>query len=147
MERTPPSDAATGPTDAGTTPAAAEAAPLRRIQTVAHLMDDAFRVPGTDFRFGLDPILGILPGVGDTFSSLFSLYIVLEAARAGLPRSTLFKMLGVVGVDTVAGSVPLIGPVFDAAWKSNKWNVATLERHVEGASSDEDDRTRPGPTV
>ena len=93
-------------------------------------MDDAFRVPGTEFRIGLDPILGILPVVGDGVATLFSLYVVAEAAVAGVPQRTLLRMLAVVAVDTVVGSVPVLGPVFDAAWKANRWNVRTLERHV-----------------
>lgn len=115
-------DSESGQTDAG---------PLRRVRFVARLMDDIFRIPGTNIRFGLDPILGVIPGLGSAAAAVVSLYIVLEAVRAGVPRTTVLRMLALVAVDTVAGSVPFVGPLFDAVWKANVWNVATLERHVE----------------
>ncbi|PSP55999.1 hypothetical protein BRC73_08665 [Halobacteriales archaeon QH_7_66_37] len=88
-------------------------------------------------RFGLDPVLGVLPGVGDSVASLVSLYIIAEGYRAGLPRSTLLKMLALVGVDTVIGSIPVLGTVFDAVWKANKWNANTLVSHLEQRTADE----------
>lgn len=138
MERTPSTDAAGGSTTTET-----DAAPLRRVRTVARVMDEAFRIPGTDIRIGLDPIIGILPVAGDGVATIFSLYIVLEAAVAGVPRATLLRMLGVVGVDTVVGSVPVLGPLFDAAWKANTWNVRTLERHVDATGGDTPERAYP----
>jgi len=119
------SDRAVG--DGATT---AEEATLKRVRTVSRLLDDAVRVPGTDFRVGIDPILGILPVAGDGVAMLLSLYPVLEAYRLGMSRTALAKMLSLVAVDAVVGSVPLLGPVFDAFWKANKWNLRTLERHL-----------------
>jgi hypothetical protein len=104
---------------------------LERARKVGTALDDAVTVPGTSFKIGLDPILGILPGGGDAVAAVGSLYIVLEAARAGVPRSALKKMLALATIDLVVGSVPLVGVLFDAAWKANKWNVATFEEHVE----------------
>jgi hypothetical protein len=93
---------------------AADAHPsVERARTVSTLLDDAIRVPGTDFRVGLDPILGILPVGGDIVSAIISLYIVAEAAKAGAPAGLLGKMLAVVTVDLVAGSVPVVGVVFE----------------------------------
>jgi len=132
MARTPPSGEAGAP-NAPETVGEPAPPPVRRVRTVSHLMDEAFRVPGTDYRIGLDPILGILPVVGDGVAALFSLYIVAEAAVAGVPQRTLLRMLAVVAVDAVVGSIPVLGPVFDAAWKANRWNVRTLERHVTTA--------------
>ncbi|NHN42728.1 DUF4112 domain-containing protein [Halorubellus sp. JP-L1] len=109
----------------------AKRAGLERARKMGDLLDDAFTVPGTSFKVGIDPILGILPGGGDLVAAVGSLYIVLEAARAGVPRSALQKMLALVAVDLVVGSVPLVGVLFDAFWKANKWNVATFEEHVE----------------
>jgi hypothetical protein len=109
-----------------------EAAALRRARGIAHLLDEAIRVPGTDFRFGIDPIVGILPVAGDTIAAILSLYPVFEAIRLGAPRGTIAKMLLFVGVDAVVGSVPVLGQVFDAVWKANTWNVRALERHVGG---------------
>jgi len=104
---------------------------VRRARAVSRLLDDAIRIPGTDVRVGLDPILGILPVGGDAVAAVVSLYIVLEAARAGAPVGLLVKMLLVIAVDFVAGSVPVIGVVFDAFWKANAWNVSMLESHLE----------------
>ena len=115
----------------------ADEAALRRVRTVAGLMDEAVRVPGTDYKVGLDPILGIVPGGGDLVSAGVSLYIVAEAAYLGVPLSTLVKMLGTVTVDVVGGSVPVLGTLFDAYWKSNKWNVATLEEYLGVEGKDE----------
>lgn len=104
-------------------PAEVDEAAINRMQTVARALDEGFRLPGTNFRFGLDPIVGILPGAGDTATALVSLYIVAESARMGVSQSTLLRMLANIAVDTVGGSVPILGVVFDAFWKSNKWNV------------------------
>ena len=104
-------------------PTAVDDAAINRMRAVARILDEGLRLPGTDFRFGLDPIVGILPGAGDTATSIVSLYIVAESARMGVSQSTLLRMLANIAVDTLGGSVPLLGVVFDAFWKSNKWNV------------------------
>ena len=104
---------------------------LRRVQVVATLLDEALRVPGTNFRFGIDPIVGIIPGLGDLLGGAASAYIILEAARAGAPASVLLRMTMNVGMDTLVGAVPLVGDLFDFAWKSNTRNVRLLARHVE----------------
>ncbi|MGM0718756.1 MAG: DUF4112 domain-containing protein [Halobacteriota archaeon] len=108
---------------------------LSRVRTVSTLLDDFIRIPGTNVRFGLDPILGILPVAGDSVSSLISLYIIAEGYRADAPPSLLAKMSGLLAVDFFIGSVPLVGPVFDAFWKNNKWSVALLEEHLERTGS------------
>jgi NAD/NADP transhydrogenase beta subunit len=104
---------------------------LRRVQVVATLLDEALRVPGTNFRFGVDPIVGMIPGLGDLLGGAASAYIILEAARAGAPASVLLRMTMNVGMDTLVGAVPLVGDLFDFAWKSNTRNVRLLARHVE----------------
>jgi len=104
---------------------------LSRVRAVSTLLDDSLRVPGTDIRFGLDPVLGVLPVAGDSVSSLISLYIIAEGYRAGAPESVLAKMGALAAVDFFVGSIPVIGPVFDAFWKNNKWSVRLLERHLE----------------
>jgi len=110
---------------------ASEQAALKRVRAVSRLLDDAIPIPGTDFRVGLDPILGILPVAGDGVAMLVSLYPIVEAYRLGMSRGALAKMLALVGIDAVVGSVPVLGPVFDAFWKANKWNLRTLEDHLE----------------
>lgn len=108
---------------------------VRRVKRMGHLLDDAIRVPGTNATIGLDPILGIVPGVGDSVATLFSLYIVFEAFRTGVSRSTLLRMLAYIGVDAVVGSIPVVGTIFDAFWKANMWNARLLESHVESSQT------------
>ncbi|AEH35670.1 DUF4112 domain-containing protein [Halopiger xanaduensis] len=119
-------------------PATIDQSALDRMHVVARVLDEGMRVPGTNFRFGLDPIVGILPGAGDTAVGVVSLYIVAEAARLGVSLSTLGRMLANIAVDVIGGSVPVLGVLFDAFWKSNKWNVvlaledlADTERHPQ----------------
>ena len=107
----------------------------RRVRTLARLLDNAITVPGTSWKIGLDPIIGLIPGIGDMIGAVLSGYIVLEAVQAQVPTFTLARMLVNVGIDTLLGSVPALGDVFDAAWKSNVMNVALLERHLAAAGS------------
>jgi hypothetical protein len=97
-----------------------------RLNRLAWLLDSSIRVPGTDFRIGLDALLGILPGGGDVAGVLLSSYIVLEAARMGAPGRTLFFMVMNVAVEALVGAIPLAGDLFDAAWKANQRNVSLL---------------------
>ena len=83
------------------------------------------------FRIGLDAILGLIPGIGDVLGVLLSSYIVREAARAGAPPSVLVRMAWNVAVEGIVGMVPLLGDVFDAAWKANQRNFALLETHLD----------------
>ncbi|MBW4575977.1 MAG: DUF4112 domain-containing protein [Aphanothece sp. CMT-3BRIN-NPC111] len=106
-------------------------ATLNRIRKFSRLMDTAFRIPGTGFRFGLDPIVGLIPGAGDVVSTAFSAYIIFLAARFGLPREVLTRMIFNIGLEAVVGSVPLVGDLFDAYYKSNIRNLALLEQHLQ----------------
>ena len=101
----------------------------RRLGRLAWLLDSAIQVPGTRFRFGLDAIIGLVPGFGDVAGVLLSSYIVREAARAGAPKSVLLHMAWNVAVEGIVGMIPFAGDVFDAAWKANQRNVALLEAH------------------
>ncbi len=111
--------------------------PLARARALTRLLDSAARVPGTSFRFGLDPLLGLVPGLGDVAGAALSGYVVLLASRFGAPKSVLVRMLGNVVVDTVGGTIPLVGDLFDAGWKSNTRNLALLEQHLGQPSSAE----------
>ena len=108
-----------------------ERAAIKRIRAVSHLLDEVIRIPGTNIRFGLDPIAGIVPLIGDSAASVLSLYIVFESYRVGLPPKALVKMLTYIGIDITIGSVPLAGSVFDALWKANTWNANLFESHLE----------------
>jgi hypothetical protein len=104
---------------------------LRRVRAVASVLDDAIRIPGTNIRFGIDPLIGLVPGLGDLLGGAASAYIILEAARAGAPASVLVRMTLNVGIDTLVGGLPIVGDLFDFAWKSNARNVRLLARHVD----------------
>ena len=103
---------------------------LARLRRLAWLIDGAFGLPGTKFRFGLNSILGLLPVGGDALLGAISLYIVYEAARLGVPRPLLLRMVGNVAVEVVGGSVPILGDLFDMALKANLRNMAIIEQHV-----------------
>ncbi len=118
--------------------AIAHAPALRRIRMLSHLLDHSIPLPFTRFRIGIDPILGILPGGGDLLSLGISSYIVLEAIRLRLPQGTLIKMVVNLLTDTVLGSVPVAGNVFDVFWKANLRNLTLLEAHIA-----EPEPTRP----
>jgi hypothetical protein len=103
------------------------------IALVARLMDTIFTIPGTKFRFGLDPILGLLPGFGDTATAIVSALLIAQSARYGVPRIVLARMAGNVLLNTALGSVPVLGDAFSFWFKSNVRNYDLLRRHA-GAS-------------
>lgn len=97
----------------------------------ATLLDAAFRVPGTTFRFGLDAIIGLVPGAGDIGTAFFSVVILLHAVRLRIPKVVIGRMLLNSALDMLAGTVPLVGDLFDAGYKANLRNMALLERHAQ----------------
>jgi len=103
---------------------------LDDVRVLARVLDSAVRVPGTNIRLGLDAVLGLMPAVGDVAGGVFASYVLIQAARLGAPPSVLVRMLVNVGVDSLVGTVPLVGDLFDIGWKSSTRNVALLERHV-----------------
>lgn len=112
-------------------PAAAAPPPaLRNAQSLARLLDSSIRVPGTSFRFGLDPLIGLIPGIGDIAGVVLSTSILFSAARLGVPRATLLRMGANIAIEAVVGAVPLLGDLFDAAWRANVRNVRMIEAHV-----------------
>jgi hypothetical protein len=102
----------------------------QRIRWLAVMMDGAFRVPGTRFRFGLNSVIGLPPGVGDGILALISLWIVWQASELGLPRVKLARMVGNVLIEGVLGSIPLLGDLMDVAWKANLRNLRIVEDHL-----------------
>ena len=102
----------------------------RNLDLLSHLLDDFLRIPGTQIRFGLDGIIGLIPGVGDVIGAMASWIIILAAWLRGVPRVTLARMLANVAIETVIGTVPVLGDAFDIAWKANRRNFALLERSV-----------------
>jgi hypothetical protein len=93
-------------------------------------LDAGIRIPGTNLRFGLDPILGLIPGAGDAAGAVLAGWILVEAVRLGASRATLVRIAGNVALDAGLGAVPILGDIFDFAWKANLRNVALLERHL-----------------
>jgi hypothetical protein len=98
------------------------------------LLDSAFRVPGTNVTFGLDPILGLIPGLGDLTSPLFAALLLLHAMRMRIPRVVQVRMLINAVIDVVIGLIPVVGDLFDFGWKANVRNLALLERYAHPAS-------------
>src|SRR6267378_4836279 len=100
------------------------------VSKLAYWLDAGIRIPGTSLRFGLDPILGLIPGFGDAAGAILAGWILVEAIRLGASRATMIRIAGNVALDAAVGAVPLIGDIFDFAWKANLRNVAILERHL-----------------
>ncbi|MBM3818756.1 MAG: DUF4112 domain-containing protein [Acidimicrobiia bacterium] len=104
---------------------------LEALRQVSQLLDSAFVLPGTNYRIGLDPIIGLVPVVGDLISPLFTAGIIWQARDLGVPRVVQLRMILNVAVDALLGMVPVVGDLFDFAWKANDMNMALLEAHAE----------------
>jgi hypothetical protein len=102
---------------------------LRRLRTLATLLDTAIRLPG-GIRIGADSVIGLAPGVGDALSMALAAYIVYEADRLGVPANKLWRMLGNVVIDGLVGAVPVLGDIFDVAFKANIRNLRIIEEHL-----------------
>ena len=112
-------------------PSPEEQQALTSLARLSRVLDAAIRIPGTDIRIGLDPILGLIPGLGDWAGALGSGYILLRAASLGAARATLLRMAANIGVDFVAGSVPVLGDIFDLGWRANERNMTLLRAHLD----------------
>ena len=106
---------------------------IARIDALATLMDTAFVIPGTEVRFGLDALIGLVPGIGDAITTVMSLFIVSEARALGAPPTLIARMLANVALDSLVGAVPLAGDVFDVAFRANRRNMALLRAHLDKA--------------
>ncbi len=103
---------------------------LERLEWLATLLDSAVILPG-NIRIGLDAVVGLMPGIGDALTSAVSLWMVKEAHALGASRQVIMRMVGNVAVDALAGSVPVVGDIFDVAWRANLRNVSLLRKHFE----------------
>lgn len=99
------------------------------LEFIAGLMDDRFHIPGTNIRFGLDSLVGLVPGVGDAIGGIVSSYIIWRAQRMGASNWILMRMAGNMLFDTVIGVIPVVGDIFDMQFKSNRRNLELLRRH------------------
>ena len=104
---------------------------MARLTAVAKLMDSLFAIPGTRIRIGVDSLLGLVPVVGDLAAQAVAAYLIWEARQLGVPKFTLWRMVGNTLLDTVIGAVPLVGDAFDIAFRANMKNLRLLQRHVE----------------
>jgi len=102
----------------------------KHLERLSWLMDDLFRVPVLGWRFGLDALIGLIPGLGDTTTSLVSFYILVSAVRYRVPKVTLLRMGLNIAIDYVVGSLPVVGDLADAWWKSNHMNIDLLRKRA-----------------
>jgi len=102
----------------------------KSLERLGWLMDDLFRVPLLGWRFGLDALIGLVPGLGDTTTTLVSFYILAAAVRYRVPKITMLRMGLNIAIDYVVGSLPFVGDVADAWWKSNQMNLELLRRRA-----------------
>ncbi|AVZ29875.1 DUF4112 domain-containing protein [Nodularia spumigena] len=109
----------------------APALKLKRLRQLSRILDKAVTIPGTPIHIGLDPLIGFLPIGGDILGIILSSYIVIEAAKLGVPKSTLSRMILNVIIDGLVGTVPVIGDLFDFAWTANEYNIKLLEEHLQ----------------
>ena len=108
----------------------------KKTERLGWLLDDVFRVPVLGWRFGLDALIGLIPGLGDTSTALVSFYILAAAVRHGVPKITILRMGMNIGIDYLLGSLPVVGDVADAWWKSNQKNVALLRKRATVSSEE-----------
>jgi hypothetical protein len=108
---------------------------LRRLDSLGYVLDNSIPIPGTRRRFGLDAVIGLIPGIGDATGAVMSAYIVVQAARLGAPASSLVRMLLNVGIEALVGAIPFVGDLFDAWFKANARNVALLRGELDRPGS------------
>ena len=107
------------------------------LERLSYLLDGLFRVPGTHWRFGLDALVGLIPGVGDAATSLASFYILAAGVRYRVPKVTLLRMGINIAIDYLIGAIPVIGDMFDFAWKSNDMNIELIRKRATVTSAAE----------
>lgn len=105
---------------------------LARMRFLSRLLDNSIWLPG-GYRIGLDPVIGLVPAVGDFIASLLSFWLIFDGARLGLPKRVLARMALNVLIESLAGTVPVLGDIFDAAWKANARNMQLAEQHYSPA--------------
>ncbi|MBK1988726.1 DUF4112 domain-containing protein [Sphaerospermopsis aphanizomenoides BCCUSP55] len=113
---------------------------LKRLRQISRVLDNAVTIPGTSVGIGLDPILGLIPVGGDVLGLIFSIYIIIESARLGVSRATLGRMIVNIIVDALVGAIPMLGELFDFAWRANNYNLKLLEDYLQspGAKKEAD---------
>ena len=105
--------------------------PIQSLRTLTRVLDEAFTIPGTRFRFGLDALIGLIPGFGDLTGAAMTGFTIITAYRMGVPGSVLLNMVVNLGIDALVGAVPVLGDIFDFGFKANRRNLDLLERYVQ----------------
>jgi hypothetical protein len=118
---------------------------IARLETLARVLDDVFRVPGTRIRFGLDGVVGLIPGVGDAVTGALAAYLAVRARDLGLPASVILRMAANVGIDLAVGSIPVAGDLFDVGFKANRRNVELMKRELARRAPAEFKNVTPPP--
>ncbi len=108
-----------------------QALTLKRLRQLSRILDKVVTIPGTPIHIGLDPLVGFLPIGGDILGVILASYIVIEAARMGVPKAMLSRMVLNVIIDGLVGTVPIMGDLFDFAWTANEYNIKLLEEHLQ----------------
>ena len=103
---------------------------LTRLRQLSENLDESFTIPGTNIKFGIDALIGLVPGGGDLIGGLFSLYLLRIAIKMKLPKSAILSIMFNIIIDTTIGIVPVIGDIFDILWKSNKRNMRIIEKNL-----------------
>jgi hypothetical protein len=106
-------------------------AAMRRLERLTGLLDTALVIPFTGFRFGADSVVGLVPGIGDFITTGLSAYIIYEAHRLGLPKPAIAKMVGNIALDGAVGAIPVLGDVFDVAFRANRRNMRVIREHLD----------------
>jgi Domain of unknown function (DUF4112) len=104
---------------------------LARLDALSKLFDTALIIPGTHIRFGLDALIGLVPGIGDLITTATSLYLVYEARQLGAPKHLILRMIGNMALDGMVGAIPLVGDAFDVMFRSNRRNMTLLRNHLD----------------
>ncbi len=115
---------------------------LKRLRQISKVLDNAITITGTQVSIGLDHIFGLIPVGGDVLGLIFSLYILIESARVGIWRATLVRMVVNIIIDALVGAVPMLGNLFDFAWRANNYNITLLEDYLK--TSGEKEKTDQG---
>jgi hypothetical protein len=106
------------------------------LETLSRYLDGLFRIPGVGWRFGLDSLIGLIPGAGDTATTLVSFYILAAAVRYRVPKVTILRMALNIAIDYLVGAIPFVGDLFDFVWKSNKMNMDLLRERATVSAAD-----------
>lgn len=103
---------------------------LELLRQWARIFDSQFRIPGTEIRFGIDPLLGLVPGIGDLASPILSMFMIWHGVKLRVPKIVIARMMLNALIDAGVGAIPVVGDLFDFGWKATAWNLALLERHA-----------------